>query len=110
MPRNQPLLVAVAVASIVLLAGMLLRSPFANAGVNSSTPPEFTHSDAQSWLNSKPITLASLKGQVVLIDFWTFECWNCYRSFPWLNTVYDEFHSKGLAVVGVHTPNSIIFF
>ena len=98
------MLATIAVASIVVLAGMLLRSPFANAGVNSGTPPEFTHSDAQSWLNSKPITLASLKGQVVLIDFWTFECWNCYRSFPWLNTVYDDFHSKGLAVVGVHTP------
>jgi len=41
---------------------------------------------------------------VVLIDFWTFECWNCYRSFPWLNALEEKFHDRGLQVIGIHTP------
>ena len=49
--------------------------------------PEFTHTAAADWLNSKPLQLQALLGKVVLIDFWTFACWNCYRSFPWLNAM-----------------------
>ena len=48
--------------------------------------------------------MASLKGQVVLIDFWTFACWNCYRSFPWLNTLEAEFADAPLQVIGIHSP------
>ena len=70
-----------------------------------ATPaPEFPSRSAQQWINSAPLTLASLKGQVVLLDFWTFECWNCYRSFPWLNDVEAKFSPQGLKVVGIHTP------
>lgn len=68
------------------------------------TAPEFTQSDAKDWLNSKPLTLKSLQGKVVLIDFWTFGCWNCYRSFPWLNDMEERLKGSGLVVVGVHTP------
>ncbi len=66
--------------------------------------PEFPQRSAEEWINSAPLTLASLRGQVVLLDFWTFECWNCYRSFPWLNGVERQFASRGLKVIGVHTP------
>jgi thiol-disulfide isomerase/thioredoxin len=38
------------------------------------------------------------------LDFWTFDCWNCYRSFPWLHEVEDKFNSKGLQVIGIHSP------
>lgn len=66
--------------------------------------PEFPLRSAEQWINSAPLTLASLKGSVVLIDFWTFECWNCYRSFPWLNAVEARLAPQGLKVIGVHTP------
>lgn len=66
--------------------------------------PEFTHRNSSDWINSKPLRLADLRGKVVLIDFWTFECWNCYRSFPWLNSLEERFGPKGLQVVGVHSP------
>lgn len=66
--------------------------------------PEFTQSQPSDWINSAPLRLSELKGRVVLIDFWTFECWNCYRSFPWLNQVEEKYESVGLQVVGVHSP------
>jgi glutathione peroxidase-family protein len=40
----------------------------------------------------------------VLIDVWTFECWNCYRSFPWLHGVENRYNAQGLQVIGVHSP------
>ena len=100
---KQQLLATLAGGTALLAACLVISMPTVHAAA-SGPVPEFNHTDEASWLNSKPITLASLKGQVVLIDFWTFECWNCYRSFPWLNAVYDENHPKGLAIVGVHTP------
>lgn len=66
--------------------------------------PEFTQTAPSDWINSAPVSLNELRGKVVLIDFWTFECWNCYRSFPWLNQVEEKFKSAGLQVIGVHTP------
>ncbi|HPY42111.1 MAG TPA: redoxin domain-containing protein [Thiolinea sp.] len=66
--------------------------------------PEFTHTTQQEWLNSKPLKLTDLRGKVVLIDVWTFGCWNCYRSFPWLNALEQRYAGKGLQVIGVHSP------
>ena len=68
------------------------------------TAPEFTHREPRDWINSPPLTLASLRGRVVLLDFWTFSCWNCYLSFPWLKSVEKRFAKQGLAVIGVHNP------
>lgn len=88
--------------TLLLTASLLLTA----CGVNAqpTQAPEFPKRSAEQWINSAPITLASLRGKVVLIDFWTFECWNCYRSFPWLNGVEAKYRDQGLAVVGVHTP------
>ena len=66
--------------------------------------PEFTHPNSTDWINSKPMRMKDFAGKVVLLDFWTFECWNCYKSFPWLRSVERRFHKKGLEVIGVHTP------
>ncbi len=77
----------------------------ASASVTEGQPaPEFTHQAPAEWLNSPPLTLESLRGQAVLLDFWTFACWNCYRSFPWLNGLEARLHGRGLFVIGVHTP------
>lgn len=59
------------------------------------------------WLQTPdgaPLTLESLKGQVVLIDFWTYSCINCQRTFPYLTQWHDRYGDEGLTIVGVHAP------
>jgi cytochrome c biogenesis protein CcdA/thiol-disulfide isomerase/thioredoxin len=57
------------------------------------------------WLNSSgPETLASLKGKVVLVDFWTYSCINCLRTLPHVEAWYNKYHSSGFEVIGVSTP------
>ncbi len=58
----------------------------------------------QYWINSDPLTLASLKGKVVLIDFWTYSCINCVRTQPYLNKWYDKYKDDGLVIIGAHAP------
>src|SRR5437764_2237467 len=54
--------------------------------------------------NNSPITLSSLKGKVVLVDFWTYSCINCIRTIPHLNDWNQKYADKGLVIVGVHSP------
>jgi thiol-disulfide isomerase/thioredoxin len=56
------------------------------------------------WLNSQPLTIASLKGKVVLVQFWTFSCINCQRTLPYLVRWHQRYATQGLQVIGVHTP------
>jgi thiol-disulfide isomerase/thioredoxin len=67
-------------------------------------PAEFTHHAAADWINSAPLTLAALRGRVVLVEFWTFECENCLASRAWVESVARQKAAAGLVVVGVHTP------
>ena len=64
--------------------------------------PDFT--GTQRWFNSRPLTLAGLRGKVVLVDFWTYTCINCLRTLPYVSGWYDRYHRDGFVVVGVHTP------
>jgi thiol-disulfide isomerase/thioredoxin len=57
-----------------------------------------------SWINSEPYTLKSLRGRVVLIDFWTFGCYNCRNTLPSIKTWDARYRDKGLTIIGVHTP------
>lgn len=54
--------------------------------------------------NGKPITLADLRGNVVLFDFWTYTCINCIRTIPYLNEWYDRYGDQGFVILGVHSP------
>ena len=56
------------------------------------------------WINSEPLTLKSLNGRVVLIDFWTFACYNCRNTLPSLKKWDVQYRDQGLTVIGVHTP------
>jgi cytochrome c biogenesis protein CcdA/thiol-disulfide isomerase/thioredoxin len=56
------------------------------------------------WINSTPLTLAGLRGKVVLIDFWTYSCINCLRTLPHVESWYQAYHQAGLEIIGVHTP------
>jgi thiol-disulfide isomerase/thioredoxin len=54
--------------------------------------------------NDSPLTLSSLKGKVVLVDFWTYSCINCIRNIPYINDCNQKYADKGLVIVGVHSP------
>jgi cytochrome c biogenesis protein CcdA/thiol-disulfide isomerase/thioredoxin len=73
--------------------------------VNCGPAPNFTGITA--WLNTpggQPLSLRSLRGKVVLVDFWTYSCVNCQRSLPHVEAWYSEYAKDGFVVVGVHTP------
>ncbi|HEY9131781.1 MAG TPA: cytochrome c biogenesis protein DipZ [Dyella sp.] len=59
---------------------------------------------ATQWLNSAPLTAASLRGKVVLVDFWTYSCINCIRALPYVRAWAEKYKDHGLVVIGVHSP------
>ena len=69
------------------------------------TAPDFTGN--QEWFNTpggRPLSLAELRGSVVLVDFWTYTCINCIRTLPYLKAWDERYREDGLTIVGVHTP------
>ena len=64
--------------------------------------PEFTNPGR--WFNTAPLSLAGLRGKVVLVDFWTYTCINCLRTLPHVEAWSEKYRRDGLVVVGVHTP------
>jgi cytochrome c biogenesis protein CcdA/thiol-disulfide isomerase/thioredoxin len=73
--------------------------------VNCGPAPNFTGITA--WLNTpggRPLSLAALRGKVVLVDFWTYSCINCQRTLPHVEAWYRQYAKDGFIVVGVHTP------
>jgi len=68
----------------------------------TNTFPELT--GATTWINSAPLTPASLRGKVVLIDFWTYSCINCLRTLPYIKAWNDKYKADGLVIIGIHTP------
>lgn len=56
------------------------------------------------WINSPPLSIKALRGKVILIDFWDYTCVNCLRTLPYLNAWHERYRSKGLVIIGVHTP------
>ena len=67
-------------------------------------PPELADRPAEEWINSKPLKLSDLRGQVVVLHFWTFGCINCQHNFPALKAWQNKFSKKGVTIIGVHTP------
>ena len=65
------------------------------------TAPEISNG---VWINSEPLTLKSLQGRVVLMEFWTFACYNCRNTLPFLKKWDAQYRDKGLTIIGVHTP------
>ena len=108
--------VALATIAVVIVAAILVtvvRNPPPPATASTTggmvlpvasrhPAPDFTGID--SWLNSQPLTLAGLRGNVVLVDFWTFSCVNCVRTIPHLKALYDDYNADGFVIVGVHSP------
>lgn len=69
---------------------------------NRGAAPELTN---LAWLNSDaPLRLANLRGEVVLVEFWTFGCINCIRTLPYVEEWHQTYQDQGLTVIGVHYP------
>lgn len=56
------------------------------------------------WYNSEPLTMAGLRGKVVLVDFWTYSCINCIRTMPYLRGYWDKYKDSPFVILGVHSP------
>ncbi|MEK7811762.1 MAG: thioredoxin family protein, partial [Pseudomonadota bacterium] len=82
-----------------LIAQLDTSSP-AKAGIRSAPPL----TGATHWLNSTPLTQESLRGKVVLVDFWTYSCINCLRTLPYLQAWDEKYRDSGLVIIGVHAP------
>ena len=83
-------------------------TPLPEARVSTGTTgdelpaPELTGTGG--WINSEPFDLASQRGKVVLVDFWTYTCINCIRTLPYLKDWHAKYADRGLVILGVHTP------
>jgi peptide-methionine (R)-S-oxide reductase len=73
------------------------------AEADSLIAPEFA---TGTWINSEPLTIKGLKGRVVLVEFWTFGCYNCRNTLPFVKQWHERYTHKALTVVGVHSPES----
>jgi cytochrome c biogenesis protein CcdA/thiol-disulfide isomerase/thioredoxin len=98
-----------AASRLAKLRGVEVRaaSPKPTGGSLPNYGPAPALQGIADWLNTpdqKPLTLAALRGKVVLIDFWTYSCINCLRTLPHLRALYATYHPRGLEIIGVHTP------
>jgi peptide-methionine (R)-S-oxide reductase len=83
--------------------GSLVNSPatVSHAVGDAVMAPEFA---SGTWINSDPLTLKGLHGKVVVVEFWTFGCYNCRNTLPFVKGWHDRYAKKGLTIVGVHSP------
>jgi thiol-disulfide isomerase/thioredoxin len=73
------------------------------AAANAPAAPTFAEGN---WINSDPLTLENLRGHVVLVEFWTFGCYNCRNTLPSVREWDARYRDRGLTIVGVHTPET----
>ncbi len=91
----------VPIALAVVCAAVLSAHPAAAQDCAGGPAPEIT---GQTWINSAPLHLAQLRGQVVLVEFWTLGCSNCRNVEPHVKEWHRRYADRGLKVIGVHTP------
>lgn len=84
---------------VVLLVGWLTLRP-ADAMIGKPAPDIAN----PTWLNSAPLRMADLRGKVVMVEFWTFGCYNCRNVEPYVKEWHRHYADEGLVVIGVHSP------
>jgi thiol-disulfide isomerase/thioredoxin len=57
-----------------------------------------------AWINSNPLTMSRLRGKVVLLEFWTFGCYNCRNTLPYVKAWHKKFSDEEFTLIGVHSP------
>ncbi len=118
------LAVGIGVVALIAGFGVYFNSPGLNTGAsgqeNPATSPVAEDGTTQidksrfklapeltgisGYINTEYVSLADLRGKVVLVDFWTYSCINCIRTIPYLNAWHEKYADQGLVIVGVHTP------
>jgi|SRR5579859_5738110 len=95
---------ATAAASAAVISIPAPTTPATNVPVQRSGPlaPELRGGGA--WLNSPPLQLAALRGKVVLVSFWTYGCYNCQNTLPYVKQWWSRYKDQGFVIIGVHTP------
>jgi thiol-disulfide isomerase/thioredoxin len=88
----------------LLLLTSIMYAQERKIGFDAYKAKDITKSDV--WLNGKPMSLKSLKGKVVVIDFWAFDCEPCIEAMPHIVDMYEKYSKDGLIVIGVHTPRA----
>ena len=105
---NKSLLLAI--PFLILSLGILFTTLTAKSSMGNSQTlenlldrkaPEIS---AGTWINTPSRTLADFRGKVVLLEFWTFGCWNCRNTIPHVKELYRKYGSGDFTVIGVHTP------
>jgi methionine-S-sulfoxide reductase len=85
-------------------SGGAMMSAQGASGPSKTEGPLPPLTGATGWLNSKPLSPESLRGKVVVVDFWAYSCINCLRAMPYVNAWYRHYKDHGLVVLGVHSP------
>ncbi len=93
--------VLVLTTAILLLIGVII---FQNVHAAKEVHMPAPNLQSEQWLNSAPKTMAALRGKVVLVEFWTFGCYNCVNVEPYIKQWHSSYHDQGLEVIAVHTP------
>ena len=115
MPRILALVVLAAIAGFLLwvaLSGDSTVEPTAAEAPevrNLSTPAVLGEHptelvDIDGWLQSDATSLEEAMGEVTIVQFWTFGCYNCKNTIPHLRALYEEYNDEGLEIIGVHAP------
>ena len=87
---------------IAVLVGLLcVSSLWADSVVYATRAPEIV---SPAWLNSEPLKAEHLRGKVVMVEFWTFGCWNCRNIEPYVKGWHEKYPKQGLVVIAVHSP------
>lgn len=89
---------------VTRLAGGSNQIVSSDSLVSESESPSAPQLASGTWINSEPLTLKSLRGRVVLIEFWTFGCYNCRNTLPFVKRWHGRYGDKGLTIIGVHSP------
>jgi thiol-disulfide isomerase/thioredoxin len=95
-------LIALAFAVLLLLRRPPVQVDAAPTANKPEAAPEFA--SGTKWLQSKPLKLASLRGKVVVVHFWTFGCINCIHNYPAYKAWQEKYAGKGVTIIGIHTP------
>ena len=85
---------------LLLVAGIFLTLQSAEGRIGGQAP----EIENETWLNSEPLRLADLRGKVVMVEFWTFGCWNCRNIEPYVKSWHEKYASNGLVVIAIHSP------
>ena len=107
-PKNQNILLySIIIGFLIFLIGSVIYL-YPNTKINTKSVTKFEPAaeieNIEAWINSEPLTIAELRGKVILIDFWTYSCINCIRTLPFITEWDEKYRDDGLVVIGIHSP------